>query len=502
MDTTKQSFWKNIRGYFRPDCETIVPEKSQKLRLSGKEIRIPISGYPVFEIELGKQTLLLHPDPGISVNADNSQYDFILFDPQRYGNGISHLERLTPNTTLSIDSDIAYQEHVFALPREAFRRHFSVSHEGDALLFRDPISELGTYLTLIADESQESQLASRRIQALMQVKEIFGGPLEALPPKEAHSTLTRVNQLLAQDAWRQQDGFGNPGAVVELPEQLTPIVVGDLHAEVDNLLKILSENSFMESLQQGTAALVILGDAVHPERPESAALMESSLLIMDLIFKLKLRFPKQVFYIIGNHDSFSHDLMKLGVPQGLLWEKHVAQTRGEEYRAALELFYRQSPLAVVSRDFIACHAGPVRSKCSLEMLVNARQFPEMVHEITWNRLRTSRFPAGYTNSDVRRFRKSLQVEPDLPFIVGHYPCSADGTLWSDVGHIQQHHVVMSSRPDCVGLFTRVDGTMVPQIYPAEALLSWLNEQIVPVELAAHEQNRVADRELGVDNIAR
>jgi len=90
--------------------------------------------------------------------------------------------------------------------------------------------------------------------------------------------------------------------------------------------------------------------------------MHSSLLMMDLIFKLKMRFPEQVVYIVGNHDSFSHDVMKHGVPQGLLWEKHVTASRGEEYKEELELFYRQSPLVVVSPDFIACHAGPAPAK--------------------------------------------------------------------------------------------------------------------------------------------
>jgi len=61
-------------------------------------------------------------------------------------------------------------------------------------------------------------------------------------------------------------------------------------------------------------------------------------------------------------------------------------------------------------------------------------------------------------------------------IVGHHPCSSDGTLWLNVGQIPQHHVVISSRPGRVGLFSSIDGKMVPQIYPVEPLVKWLNEQ--------------------------
>jgi hypothetical protein len=208
--------------------------------------------------------------------------------------------------------------------------------------------------------------------------------------------------------------------------------------------------------------------------------MESSLLMMDLIFRLKLRFPGNVFFIVGNHDSFQHELMKKGIPQGLLWEKHVLSARGEEYKTELELFYQQSPLLVLSKDFIACHAGPARRKVSRQILVDVRQFPDIVHDMTWSRLRTAAFPAGYTRSDIRKFRKDLEVDSDTPFIVGHHPCSSDKTLWLNVGQANQHHVVISSRPDRVGIFTGIDGKMVPQIYPAEPLTMWLNEQ-APVD---------------------
>lgn len=38
--------------------------------------------------------------------------------------------------------------------------------------------------------------------------------------------------------------------------------------------------------------------------------------MMDLIFKLKCRYPTHVVFIIGNHDSFSPDVMKGGGPPG------------------------------------------------------------------------------------------------------------------------------------------------------------------------------------------
>lgn len=473
---TKPSLWQTIREYFQPRQETVIPDRSQRLRLSGKHLRIPLNGYPEFRIEMGKQTLLLTPAPGINTDHTDSPCDFILYDPKRFTNSIAHFLRLSPGSTLEIDSKIEYQEQVFSSPRDAFRRQFSVSHGGDSLVFRDPISELGTYVSLVSETQDIPGHVLRRRTALKKVLNIFGGPLAPLTPPTAMAILKRVNALLMTEVGHDKDALGNPGGILHLPDTVTPVLVGDLHARIDNLLTVLSENAILDALENGTAALIILGDAVHPEEPGSLDEMDSSLLMMDLILSLKIRFPDNVFYIIGNHDSFLHEIMKRGVPQGLLWDKHVVSTRGEEYKAELELFYRQSPLVVLAKDFIACHAGPTRKKVTRQTLIDVRQFPEIVHDITWNRVRTAAFPAGYTRSDVRLFRKGLDVDNDIPFIVGHHPCSSDETLWLNVGQIMQHHVVISSRPDRVGLFSGIDDKMVPQIYPVEPLTRWLNEQ--------------------------
>jgi len=472
----KTSLLQNIRAYFSPASETVILEKSRKLRLSGTPFRIPLKGYPEYRIEMGKQILYLCPDPGVAGEAEGSAYDFILFDPERYFSGISHFQRLSPGDTLVIDRKIEYQKHVFSFPREAFRRQLSISHSGDSLVFKDPISELGTYVSLIDDTQNSSSITDRRRKALRRILEIFGGPLEPLPADSATETLIQVNELLRHETGRLKDSLGNPGCLLELPDYITPIIVGDLHAQIDNLLTILSENAFMESLEKGTAALILLGDAVHSEQSGRLEEMESSLLIMDLIFSLKIRYPHQVFFIVGNHDSFQHELMKQGIPQGLLWKKHVIASRGEAYREQLELFYQLSPLLVLSSDFIACHAGPTRRKISRQTLVDAHQFPDIVHDMTWTRIRTKAFPGGYTSGDVRQFRKGLEVSSEMPFIVGHHPFTQDDTLWLNAGRINQHHIVISARSDRVGIFTRIDGTMVPQIFPAEPLLDWLNRQ--------------------------
>ncbi|MEN8133045.1 MAG: metallophosphoesterase [Pseudomonadota bacterium] len=465
-----------LQDFFGVGVDTVVPADSQRLRLSGKGTRIPLTGIP-FEIEMGRQRVQLYPDLPVNDGSSKKAFDYILFDPQRYFSGISHFLRLRRGHKVAVDRNDEKQKCLFSSPRDAFRRHLQITHEGDALVFRDPISELGTYVSIIGDTEKAVRITIRRRQALQHLGEIFGGPIKLLPSEQALDTLQQVNELLRKEPYRPLDSYGNAGGLLNLPEHLTPIVVGDLHAQFENLLKLLSENMYLEALEKGDAALIFLGDVVHPEDEKELSFMDSSILIMDIIFKLKLRFPNNVFMILGNHDSFSLDVMKGGIPQGLLWERRIIATRGEAYRDALELFYRQLPLVVKSEHFVACHAGPPRSTPSREMLVDVRRYPNLFRELTWTRVKTPRFPAGYTRGDVRRFRKALGVSENIPFIVAHYPLSRNDTIWLNVRGIPRHHIVFSALPEQVGVFTRIDDEMVAQIYPAEGLSQWINQTL-------------------------
>jgi len=469
----RRSFFSGLRKRFGSQHDTVTLAPSERLRLSGRGLRVPIQDNS-FVVKMGKQTVHICQDIPLGDTPDKSQPGFVLFDPDMYYSGISHSLRLLPGHKLAIDYREENQEFVFSHKRDAFRRHLQITHEGDFLVFRDSISELGTYLSLLVEDEGQSRFALHRQHNLERIIRVFGGPIEQLPPDVALDTIKQVNDLLKKDAHRRQDSFGNAGGLVELPPHLTPIIVGDLHAQLNNLLKILSENAFLECMERGEAALILLGDAIHLEGAGELERMGSSVLIMDLIFKLKLSFPEQVFFVVGNHDSFSPDVMKAGVPQSLLWERRVSQLRGEEYREQLNLFYRQSPLVVLSDDFIACHAGPPASRVSLDTLVEVRQYPNIVHDLTWNRVKTRGFPLGYTRGDVRRFRKSLDLEDTIPFIVAHYPQSRDKTVWLNVEQIPHHHVLYSAQTNQLAVFTRINGEMLAQVYPTEALLEPIN----------------------------
>jgi hypothetical protein len=137
----------------------------------------------------------------------------------------------------------------------------------------------------------------------------------------------------------------------------------------------------------------------------------------------------------------------------------------------MDRFYDLLPYTTLSADFVACHAAPPKCKADLELLINTRQKPGLIRELTCNRLYAPNRPAGYTKGDVKRLRKALDLDKDADLFVGHTPLNRQDTLWSDVGGIANHHVVFSGNQPWVGVFTRVDGHFIPLRYRSERLCS-------------------------------
>ncbi len=400
---------------------------------------------------------------------------FILFDPDQYFHDISGFLRLEAGETLILGRGNDMQERLFSYPEGVAQRHLSITHTGDALIFKDLHTDSGTHVSAMSNPRDRQRLAQRRQEKLARLRELYGGPLRPLPPLEALANLKQVNRILANEPRRPRDSRNRPGGLLILPDDQTPIIIGDLHAQVDNLIKILSENSFLDALENGKAYLLILGDSVHSEVDGEMDRFDASLLILDLICKLILRFPEQVFYIRGNHDGFSTDIRKAGIPQGLLWEKEIRKNRGVAFKEEMDLFHDNLPIVAMSRDFITCHAAPPKAKANRDLLINTHQYPGLIKDLIWNRLQRPNYPAGYTRGDVKRFRKALDKETDCHFIVAHNPLNQDASVWTDAGEIPNHHIVFSGRTTCMALFTRISGHLMPLVYPAEPLLKQINK---------------------------
>lgn len=439
-------------------------------RLGSTKVRVPLDGLPI-EISLGLNDKRLHLYPETRLDRRGEVVrlgSFIIVDPSAQRRRIGGFLRMTPRNWLALGSGDAVQQALFNYPAAVDEQHLVLIYGRDALVFRN-LSDAGTSIGPALAEARWTRESKFR-----RLREIFGGPIELLSRDEALHLIEAVNMVVKNEIYRVRDDRGLPGGLLVLPEALTPILLADMHAQIDNLLTVLSQNAFLDALDQGTAALVILGDAVHCEVDGQLREMESSMLMMDFIFRLKLCFPEQVFYVRGNHDSFSEEMVKDGVPQGLLWARALSERRGTAYLKAMEEFYRLLPYVVVSDDFVACHAAPPMAKVDRTMLVQIHTHAELIPELINNRLQRPSRPQGYRRRDVKRFRRGLGLDPQTPFIVGHTPIDGDDTLWLNVDGIANHHVLFSAHPDKVGVFTRVGDTMIPLIYPVDALTPIIN----------------------------
>ena len=427
-----------------------------------------------FRLILGKQELHFHPETALAGTGKPAAKDWLVIDPQNFYSTISGFARIRRGETVLVGRGNQEWDRLLGFPKSVVKRHLKISNnKGDlALKPLDPDGE--TAFAGMANSDDAGRFEALRMKNLKRLRKIFGGPVGMLEPDAALETLKNVNAILYDEAYRPRDWKGRPGGVLDLPGELTPIIVSDLHARVDNLLKVLSENNFLDGLMAGTACLIFLGDAVHSELDGELEDMDSSVLIMDLILNLKERFPANVFYLRGNHDSFSPEVGKGGVPQGVLLRKRLRELRGKAYERRMALFFESLAYVARTPDFIACHAGPPRSEVAFEKLVNVRRHRELATDLVMGRLKQARFPTGYSKSEVKKFRRSLGVDKALPFLVGHSPLSRNETVWLNAGEIENFHIFFSALPHCLGVFVRTGGVMVPLCYPGEPLLDLVN----------------------------
>ncbi len=451
---------------------TISPDSNP--RLVDRPVWIASNGHAI-RLELGKQALRLYPETGVTISSKNRKTDWLIVDPDRSPSEVAAFARLACGASALVGRGNDDYNKIFDFPKTVGKRHLSLENVDGQILIRPLDSERPTYVSVVGGPDEPERLAKRRLKNLRRVRQIFGGPIELLPPEEALAGLEAANQILGEESYRRQDSKGRPGGLLELPGELAPIIVGDLHAQIDNLLKILSEGSYLHALRRGEAYLLLLGDVVHREADDELEEMDSSLLMLDLICKLKCRFPQNVFHLRGNHESFDGEVGKGGVPQGLLLQARARALRGKRYAKRLSGYFERLPYVATSKGFVACHAGPPRFKTSRKSLVEIGDHPDLARELTWNRVRRPNRLEGYTKKNVKALRACLGAEEHTPLVVSHNCLSPDRTVWTDAVGIKGLHIVFSAKPDKVALFIRGGQGMVPLVYTHESLLDLTND---------------------------
>lgn len=265
---------------------------------------------------------------------------------------------------------------------------------------------------------------------------------------------------------RQGTRDGKPGGLILFPDGVRPIIVGDLHANRENLALIIDHDGNRAAIESGEASCVLLGDALHDDRTGHMKDMESSIAILDDVFRLIVRYPGRVYYIRGNHDTYDERLRKSGIHQGREFKLSLERAKGAEYVDAVSEFFRSLPVFIIGKGFVITHAGPPHGGVSRDELSNIEEYPEKLHQLLWTRVNEYHGNPSlkeYGERDVRLTLEILGMPGDTHFIVGHNPLWNDGNrlgFWKDVIGIKNHHILYSGYGSVAPYLTFKDGELV------------------------------------------
>ncbi len=230
--------------------------------------------------------------------------------------------------------------------------------------------------------------------------------------------LRAAGDLLASESpeYRPRASDGAAGGLVELdPERIT-VIVPDIHARMDLVLRVLShrpesadrDEQLLTLLQSGEAQLVCVGDYVHAEsraygRWRNAfeefsggyleheamdAEMRESLGTVEILLELKRALPDAVHLLKGNHENISNEEGSGNLPfgkfayEGAMVAAYMEQFYGDEVLEAFARVEHLYPLLAVGPHFLVTHAEP-QAFYSRSDVIEYRNKPEVVFGLTW-----------------------------------------------------------------------------------------------------------------------
>lgn len=274
----------------------------------------------------------------------------------------------------------------------------------------------------------------------------------SIPPKGSTELLEQVLNIhrSSPDSLRPKTADGKPGALLDFRGvQKQFFLLGDLHANVHNFKCILETDDLTGKLNSGEAVLLMVGDIVHDDRTGYLTQMEPSIELLELVMEAMVRWPQQVFFLQGNHDTFNPMLVKSGIKQGKLFDEFLVKERSQQYRDLIGEIFDTLPLFAMADQFLMVHAGPIRGGCTREHLIEVRRYESDAFQLMWNRINTIGSVANnkeYTEDDIIKTRQLLEVSPDIYFVVGHNPLferGGDESVWFNVMGAKNYIILYS-----------------------------------------------------------
>jgi protein phosphatase len=225
------------------------------------------------------------------------------------------------------------------------------------------------------------------------------------------------------------------GRLVKLKPQGEALIVSDLHGDLESLIQIMQESSFLQKMNKNNDAfLILLGD--YGDRGEY------SKEVYYTILKLKLTFPEQVILMRGNHEG-PEDLLPSPHDLPNEFQTKFGRKWTEAYSRIRELFNCLYNAVLIEKRYLIVHGGlPPHAKAIEDLAYAHTLHPKQrfLEDMLWSdpneeikevyaspRGAGELFGENITNQALRNFDVKILIR-------GHEPCD-DGFKISHNGKV-------------------------------------------------------------------
>jgi hypothetical protein len=180
---------------------------------------------------------------------------------------------------------------------------------------------------------------------------------------EAFTELVEHAAQLLREENGQVGNMNITGRLVRLNPSGEALIIGDLHGDLESLIDILKESTFMQKLDRNSdAILIFLGD--YGDRGALSAE------VYYTVLNLKLLFPKQVILMRGNHEG-PEDLMADPNDLPAEFQTKFGEKWVSAYKKIHELFAHLYTVVLVEERYLLIHGGLPQQANTIEDLAFA-----------------------------------------------------------------------------------------------------------------------------------
>jgi len=248
---------------------------------------------------------------------------------------------------------------------------------------------------------------------------------------------THADHIMALMDWAAQANLNTPlrsGFLQPLPDVGEVMVAGDLHGHMGSMERLIE----IANLQRHRSRHLVIHELVHELYGDEEEGACRSYRLVEVAARLKVTFPNQVHYLLGNHEFSEVVDLEIG-KNGRFLNEEFRQGLEEAYaerwtdvKRAFKRFWRTCPLAIRTKNRLFISHSTPRSSRAAELDLNylrglsveetfKRKSP--VFYMLWGR----DYSPETADALVRQF------EADV-FIVGHTPCP-DGVKAPNHRHV-------------------------------------------------------------------